>query len=258
MEQLLLKATATAADQGVFTAVISTSNVDREGDRVSPEAMVKALKAWAGVGKMVPLVWAHDSQDPAETIGSIDPSTARVVGKEVHADGFIDQDVPRGAEAWRLVKSGVLGFSFGYLIPAGGAKKNAYGGRDISALDVFEVTATLTPMNPDTRVVGWKSEDMADAIRAALAPELQELRDRVAQLEEKSADATDKAPGRSVDPLREQARALAQDVLRGGVDTKQSPQHEPDPPRPASDPDALRDEARQLVVNALTSGVPHE
>jgi hypothetical protein len=54
-------------------------------------------------------------------------------------------------------QSGTLGFSFGHLIPDGGAVKRAGGGRRITELDVFEITATPVPVNNDTRVVGWKS-----------------------------------------------------------------------------------------------------
>lgn len=151
----LLKATTTATDQGKFSAVISAVSVDREGDRVDPDGMVRALKRWASVGKDVPLVWNHS--DKAEmVVGGIYPDSAKAVDGEVHVDGWVDLEAKVGAEVWRLVKSGVLGFSFGYLIPDGGASPNQFGGKDINELDVFEATATPTPMNNDTRVTGWK------------------------------------------------------------------------------------------------------
>ena len=49
---------------------------------------------------------------------------------------------------WRLAKTGALGFSFGYLI--GKAAKRADGVQVITELDVFEVSATPTPMNNQT------------------------------------------------------------------------------------------------------------
>jgi hypothetical protein len=69
---------------------------------------------------------------------------------------LVDHDTERGRQVWRLIKGGVVGFSFGYLIPEGGAQKRAGGGRRITQLDVFEVTVTPAPMNNDTRVLGWK------------------------------------------------------------------------------------------------------
>ena len=251
MEHLLLKATATATDQGMFSAVISASSVDREGDIVSPDGMVKALHAWTATGKMIPLAWNH-SGAPQDIVGHIDPASAKAVGGEVHATGWIDQNTPNGEQAWRLVKSGTLGFSFGYLIPEGGASKNAHGGLNIDTLDVFEVTATPTPMNNDTRVTGWKSDGAVEAIRAALAPELQALSDRVAELEKKSVDVTDKEPSaRSVDPLREEAQAL----VLGVIGTTTPPADEPLVKQtPSVEPDVLREQFHELMVNSLRSG----
>src|SRR5437868_3047204 len=100
MEHLLLKAATTATDEGVFEAVISTATVDRDQDIVEPSAMLKALQKWAGIGKLVPLAWAHTDT----VVGHVDPATARVENGEVIAKGFIDQTTERGDESWRLVK----------------------------------------------------------------------------------------------------------------------------------------------------------
>jgi HK97 family phage prohead protease len=156
MKHLLLKATTVATDQGTFEAVISTATIDREKDIVDPDGMVRALHKWMPTGKQIPLAWNH-STAAEDIIGTIDPASAKAVNGEVVVTGWIDQSTPRGAEAWRLVKTGVLGFSFGYLIPDGGAVKRAGGGNHIKELDVFEVTASPTPMNNDTRVLGWKA-----------------------------------------------------------------------------------------------------
>lgn len=169
----LLKATTTATDQGKFSAVISAVSVDREGDRVDPDGMVRALKRWASVGKDVPLVWNHS--DKAEmVVGGIYPDSAKAVDGEVHVDGWVDLEAKVGAEVWRLIKSGVLGFSFGYLIPEGGASPNQFGGKDINELDVFEATATPTPMNNDTRVTGWKGlTDVSAGAGDEIRPEIE-------------------------------------------------------------------------------------
>lgn len=259
MEHLLLKATATTTDRGVFSAVISAASVDREGDVVDPHAMVKALKAWERTGKKIPLHWNH-SGSADDVFGHIEPASAKAVDGEVHVDGWVDQSTPRGADAWRLVKSGTLGFSFGYLIPDGGATKNAHGGLDITALDVFEVTATPTPMNNDTRVTGWKSEQAAEAFRAALTAELQPIREQLARQDEqiaalrKSVDVADKEPrARSVDPLREQAQALVLGMIHPGPGVSlPEPAAKTQPPE--ATPGVLREQARALMVNSLTSG----
>lgn len=160
MEHLLLKAATTATDQGTFTAVISTATIDREKDIVDADGMVKALQKWTETGKRIPLLWHHSTR-PEDNIGHIDPASAKAINGEVVVDGFIDQSTPRGAEAWRLVKSGTLGFSFGYLTLKGVPR--AGGGMHIKELDVYEATATSTPMNGDTRVLSWKAVVSADA-----------------------------------------------------------------------------------------------
>lgn len=154
MEHVQLKAVTTATDEGTFTAVISTASVDRERDIVDPQGMVNALHKWHGTGKKIPLAWNH-STAPQDQIGFIDPASAKAVDGEVVVDGWIDQSVENGAHAWRLAKAGTLGFSFGYLVLGGTNRKG--GGRHITELDVFEITATSTPMNNDTRVLAWKS-----------------------------------------------------------------------------------------------------
>jgi HK97 family phage prohead protease len=121
-------------------------------------AMVTALKAWTEVGKLIPLLWSH-SAAAEDVVGHIRPESAKAVSGQVVVSGWIDQSTERGKEAWRLVKSGVLGFSFGYLILD--AVKRDDGVREIRALDVYEISATSTPMNGTTRVLSWKSRDAA-------------------------------------------------------------------------------------------------
>lgn len=265
MQHLLLKAAITAAtDQGTFEAVISTATVDREKDIVEPTAMLNALTKWAELGKLVPLAWAHGE----EVVGHVDPATARIDNKEVIAAGFVDQGTPRGAETWRLVKSGTLSFSFGYLIPEGGATQREGGGLQIKELDVFEISVVpMGPANNDTRVLSFKS-----VREEALAIELQEVKARLDTAEKaltdlqenlntlKKADVTDEGTkSRSVDPLRTQARDLAKEILLGGVDLVQPPEQveEPSRPEPEMDPVALRKYSRDLVVNVL-SGTERE
>jgi HK97 family phage prohead protease len=251
MEHLLLKAATTATEEGVFEAVISTATIDRDGDIVEPQAMVTALAKWVKVGKLVPLAWAHGE----EVVGNIDPATARANGNEVTAAGRVDLEHARGKEAWRLVKSGTLSFSFGYLIPEGGATKRtgAAKGLHITELDVFEISVVpVGPANNDTRVISWKSIQERDAI----ITELQDVKARLDKLEqhvqEKSVDATGKeTKSRSVDPLREHARQIAQEVMRGGVKPPEQVKQAP-PPGPDMSPDELREHARDLIVHVLS------
>jgi HK97 family phage prohead protease len=163
VEHLLLKATTTTTtDLGDFQAVISTEAVDRAKDIVSAAAMVTALRKW---NRPVPLAWNHRT-DAADIFGAIDPQTVKEVNGEVVAGGNVDLDSDVGREAWRSFKSRAIGFSFGYLIPDGGATPRPGGGRHITQLDVFEITATPTPMNNATRVLDTKALDGLAHVKA--------------------------------------------------------------------------------------------
>ena len=210
---MTLKAVSTVTDQGVFEAVISTVSADRERDIVEPAALVKALKKW---NRPIPLQWEH-STDPEDIIGTVEPMTARVVGAEVVVGGTVDLESRKGAEAWRSFKAGSIGFSYGYMLLDGGFTDRKGGGKRITALDLFEVTATRTPMNNDTRVLGWKAVP-ADELPAAILEALGSLQisdeakvDLLLKAQEalgvqppQQADVTGKEPepARSVDPLK--------------------------------------------------------
>jgi len=260
MEHLLLKAATTAADKGTFTAVISTASVDRDKDIIEPAAMVASLEKWAALGKLVPLAWNHTD----EVIGHIDPATARVKDAEVIADGYIDQSIPRGEEAWRLVKSGTLSFSVGFLFdPKTGATKLKNGRYRVKELDVFEISVIpVGPANNDTRVLSFKSiqDDLLDVQQRLL--ELDE-NDRLQILEnvktalgvkpEQKAEETGKEPteARSDDPLKEAALKSALSVLTEGAEppkvvTKEKPRQVPE-----LDPDELRKQSRDLMLTVL-------
>lgn len=205
MEQLILKAVTTATEQGTekgtFVAVISTATVDREKDIVSPAGMVRAIQKWAATGKKIPLAWNH-SGDPDLQIGYIDPHSAKQVGNEVQVSGWIDQSIDAGAHAWRLVKAGTLGFSFGYLILKGTSRKG--GGRNIDELDVFEATATPTPMNNDTRVLSYKA--------AATGTPLRILNSMIGQAQEYIDSAPDDEDGKEMQSILDDLKELISDV----------------------------------------------
>lgn len=259
MQQLQLKAATTATDQGTFTAVISTSTVDREKDVVNPAGMVRALKKWGDTGKKIPLAWNH-STSPDLQIGYIDPHSAKQLGDGVEVTGWIDQSIDAGAHAWRLVKMGTLGFSFGYLILQGSKRKG--GGRNIDELDVFEATATPTPMNNDTRIVGYKamsqmmSMDNPEDVLACIimmaqayvsnAPDPEdatEMRSIIADLQELVADVDDAADQAEDATGKALPQAVSQDDLEATTQT-----HMMDADKPV---DETTKETKSRVVDPL-------
>jgi HK97 family phage prohead protease len=175
MDHLTLKAVATqTTDEGVFEAVISTESVDRERDVVVASAMVEALHSWTFTGKMIPLHWNHRS-DPEDIVGHINPASVKEVNGEVVASGWIDQDIPRGRETWRLAKSDTLGFSFGYMVTDSVKRDDDI--REIRKLDVFEISATPAPMNNETRVLSTKGVDERAHVRTEARQHMLDLFD---------------------------------------------------------------------------------
>lgn len=252
MEHMLLKvAPAALTDLGEFEAVISTETVDREKDIVSADAMVAALQKW---NRPVPLSWNHSTK-PEDIFGHVDPQSARNVNGEVVINGKADLESTVGIEAWRSFKNGTVGFSFGYLIPDGGSTPRDGGGKNITELDIFEVTATPTPMNNDTRVLSTKGEtplDLEQELREVKA-EIAELRNSLEDLKTQKAEAASKG----ADPLKQKADALVLEMMSDGESLRTPPP--PSEPAPRVSPADVRRQMHQATLDALIGGLdPNE
>jgi HK97 family phage prohead protease len=82
-------------------------------------------------------------------IGTVDPHSAREIREGLFVKGKLDIDDSEIArEAWRLVKSGAVALSFGYMVTD--SFKRADGIEELREIDLFEVSLTPAPANPDT------------------------------------------------------------------------------------------------------------
>ncbi|WP_082665342.1 HK97 family phage prohead protease [Sphingopyxis sp. H115] len=120
--------------------------VDRGGDIVRAGAFAATLKA----GRVVPLLWQHR---PGAVVGAIetlaeDARGLRVVARVTHP------------VAAKLVAQGALtGLSFGYRVRgARGANP-----RELTALDLAEVSLVAAPMQPLARVIAVENSHVAPA-----------------------------------------------------------------------------------------------
>lgn len=166
MKHLTLEAKAVATDLGEFTAIAAAYSIDRVGDRIVPGAFTDTIKRWQDSGKQIPLHWDH-SGDPADIIGTIDPASVVETASGLQVSGKLDienSDVAK--EAWRVMKSGSMGLSFGYLVLDERQAKD--GVNDLLSLDLFEFSIAPGPANFDTRVLAMKSMSPKE-IRAELA-----------------------------------------------------------------------------------------
>jgi HK97 family phage prohead protease len=258
MEHATFKAVATTTDQGTFTAVISAEAVDREKDIVSAQGMVAALQKW---NRPVPLAWNH-STEAEDIFGHIDPSSVHVEGGEVVASGEVDLESKVGQEAWRSFKRRTIGFSFGYLILESTKRKG--GGRHITELDVFEVTATPTPMNNATRVLTTKAaaelaerETKGPPSEATL--QKQEQENRLEEATKGVPEGTEPAPDpveklqAQVDTLSDQFEAFKSDLGEKLEGIKAAVE---EPKRANTEPhDPLRKRSEQAVLEIQTDGI---
>ncbi|WP_106639899.1 HK97 family phage prohead protease [Allosphingosinicella vermicomposti] len=114
--------------------------VDRGGDVVRAGAFARALKDGGGV----PLLWQHQAGRPIGRIEMLaeDRRGLRVIGRVL--DG----------EAARLLGAGaVRGLSFGYRVRAGRPSTGSgLAGRELTDLDLVEVSLVTFPMQPQARV----------------------------------------------------------------------------------------------------------
>ncbi|MEA3065799.1 MAG: uncharacterized protein QOJ27_2251 [Sphingomonadales bacterium] len=113
---------------------------DRGGDVVRPGAFERSLRRGA---KAVPLLWQHDVARPIGRIEYLkeDRRGLRVIARL--SDGRC------GREAAALLSEGtVAGLSFGYRV------RKASGGRprELSDVELVEVSLVTTPMQPKARV----------------------------------------------------------------------------------------------------------
>ena len=120
---------------------------DAGGDVIRRGAFAASLAARRGAGEPLPLFWQHR---PEQAIGWIEHVAEDARGLRVIAR----LSNPEGASAAMLETREVTGLSFGYR--AREAREivlpGAQTGRELSAIDLFEVSLVTNPMQDFARV----------------------------------------------------------------------------------------------------------
>jgi len=125
--------------------------VDRGGDVIRRGAFARAVEAGA---KGLPLLWQHQQGAPIGRIESIaeDARGLRVIGR-------LTPGAKPAADAAALLRDGAVGgLSFGYRVRA---KTHHRGGRELTDLDLVEVSLVTFPMQPGARVHAVHEENDA-------------------------------------------------------------------------------------------------
>jgi len=121
--------------------------VDRGGDVVRPGAFARAVELGPAA---VPLLWQHEARKPIGRIETIaeDARGLRVVGR-------LSPRSAAGREAAALLRDGAVGgLSFGYRVR--GEKRGT--NRELTDLDLVEVSLVTFPMQPAARVIAIAEE----------------------------------------------------------------------------------------------------
>lgn len=141
--------------------------VDQGNDVVKKGAYSASLAAIQAKGENVKLLWQHD---PAFPIGIWDE--VRETERGLWVKGRILPDVEKGREAIALIEAGAIdGLSIGYRTVK--SSKNAHGQRQLTEVELWEVSLVTFPMLPQARV-GAKHNGILDAELRSIAAGIRE------------------------------------------------------------------------------------
>lgn len=159
-----------ATKPGEFEALVAVyDNVDRQGDRIKAGAFDETLEAWRKSGDPIPIVLAHEWNDPFKHIGYAMPDQVKSIpGRGLYVErGVLDiEDNPLAKQVYRLMQRRTLKeFSFGYRVPEGGERKADDGAYDLVKLDLIEFGPCLKGVNEETELLAIKAELEAETRR---------------------------------------------------------------------------------------------
>jgi HK97 family phage prohead protease len=181
---------------GTFSAVVAAyGNVDRKGDRIIEGAFDDSLAQWHKKGEPVPIILAHDWNNPFAHIGYVMPEKFKSVPGVglVVEEGHLDIETnPTAAQVYRLMERKQLAqFSFGYTIPQGGMTKAMDGAFDLTQLNLVEVGPCLRGVNDQTQLLSIKAQLEAEDRELTIEERVSRLE---AELRGKADDGPPQAP----------------------------------------------------------------
>lgn len=147
------------ADGGGVTGYAAT--FDREpdcyGDVIAPGAFADSLERWKEVGKPIPLLYGHNTQDPRYNIGAV--TRAEEDGRGLLVEAEFDGESECAQQVRHLVRTGrlyQLSFAFdvledGEVTLDGGARAH-----ELRRLELYEVSLVQIPANQHAEVTEVK------------------------------------------------------------------------------------------------------
>ncbi len=191
--------------------VASTPTVDRSGDRVMPYGI--NLESYR---KNPVLIYGHSYSDPANVIGraaeiSIDEHGLRIL-PELREPASDNDPMHIIKALWDqgLLRAASIGFRPLQMM------RNAFGGQDITELELLEVSLTPIPANQEALRIVAKSLDITEPEQEAIhkdgevqAEEAAQEVKEAAQEEEVTTEAGQASPAANDQPTPEQELRLA-------------------------------------------------
>lgn len=217
------------AENGTITGYASTwtREPDSYGDIVAKGAFAECIERIKAEGKILPLLWGHQSENLKAYIGGVFELEEDDHGLKF--DATFD-DTEEAQRARQLASDGrVCKFSFAYdvLDQAEVELEDGRKANELRKLNIHEVSLVMYPANPDTSVISVKSGRRnsakdAEAIREAITllqgvlGELEDIEEDPRDSEAKSEEPTpvnDKEQTRLAELLKEADNLLT----KGGV-----------------------------------------
>ena len=156
-------------DDGGFTGYGSVFNTkDQVGDIVMPGAFANSLKRWKEVGRQVPVLWQHKTDEPIGSWPDLKEDDHGLLGS---AELWTD-DAPYARIAHKGMKTKTItGLSIGYRVKREEYDKKA-GANRLLEVDLVEISVVTNPAHDDARI-----ETVKSLIAAGKLPTLKEFED---------------------------------------------------------------------------------
>lgn len=139
---------------GYASTFDSADEPDRGDDIVNPQAFDRTLARWRNRGIWPPLLWQHDWENLAASVGTI--TDLRTDGRGLVVRGRLDLNHEPSIALYDAMKSGrINGMSFAYDVLDRRTLDN--GVTELLELELLEVTICLIPMNANARILAVKS-----------------------------------------------------------------------------------------------------
>lgn len=157
------------SDDGCFEGYASVFNIiDHQRELVLPGAFHKSLDS----GQHLKMLWQHDMQMPIGVWESVYEDNYGLYVK-----GRLLMDLPKGREAYTLLKGGVIdGLSIGFM-PVKSHFDDAKQSRFISEIDLVEISLVTFASNPKARVTCVKNNGVGDIGLSSLKEKLLTLKE---------------------------------------------------------------------------------